>query len=439
MRRSRALPCLATHGPSHISIMSSRALAEVRQPLGHMCARGPGRRRLAAVLIGVASLLGGLGCSSGVHAQSAARDGGRPVGAAPAQTSTVHRYEYVFPDGSMYVYDMDAGQRLIEHVALPDSQGVRGVVASPPTHTLYISYGGDGGGNGTGSLLAYDLLSGRVLWRRAYSTGIDSMAISSDGSRIYMPTGELDESGVWNVLDASDGHVIASIDGGAGAHNTVTGLSGRNVYLGGREHNYLEVASTATDRVFRRIGPLHGGVRPFTINGRETLAYTTATGFLGFQVSSISSGRVLYTQSFPGFGWNPATFSPSAPSHGISLSPDERQVWVLDAPNSYVHVFDVSGVPRRRPRLLANIRLAHPQTGEESPCAYDCARDGWLQHSRDGRFVYVGDSGDVIDAHTLQIVAYLPALRQTRKMLEIDWRGGVPVSTTSRQGLGYVR
>jgi hypothetical protein len=191
--------------------------------------------------------------------------------------------------------------------------------------------------------------------------------------------------------------------------------------------------------VFRSIGPLRSGVRPFTINGRETLAYTTATGFLGFQVSSIASGRVLYTQTFPGFGWNPANFEPSAPSHGISLSPDERSVWVLDAPNSYVHVFDVSHLPRGGPRLLANVRLSMPMSGEESPCSYDCARDGWIQHSRDGRFVYVGDAGDVFNARTFRLVAFLPALRNTRKMLEIDWRGGVPVATTSRHGLGYVR
>jgi DNA-binding beta-propeller fold protein YncE len=327
----------------------------------------------------------------------------------------------------------------VQHVSLPMAKGIRGVVASPPTHTLYISYGGDGGGNGSGSLLAYDLVAGRVLWQRSYSNGIDSMAISPDGSRIYMPTGELDSSGLWGVLDARNGSVITTIHGGAGAHNTVMSLDGRDVYLGGREHNYLEVADTQTNRVFRSIGPLRSGVRPFTINGRQTLAYTTATGFLGFQVSSITSGHVLYTQAFPGFSWSPASFSPSAPSHGISLSPDERSVWVMDAPNSYVHVFDVSHLPGSAPRLLANVRLSHPMSGAESPCAYDCARDGWIQHSRDGRFVYVGDSGDVFDAHSYRQVAYLPALRNTRKMLEIDWRGGVPVATTSRQGVGYVR
>jgi DNA-binding beta-propeller fold protein YncE len=386
-------------------------------------------------------VLAASGCSSGVRAQGTTAQpaaGATAPAATAAGKSGVHHYEYVFPDGSMYVYDMDAGQRLVQRVALPMARGIRGVVASPRTHMLYISYGGDGGSHGNGSLLAYDLLAGRVLWTRSLNTGIDSMAITPDGARLYMPSGELDESGVWNVLDARNGNLITRIQGGAGAHNTVVGLSGRNVYLGGRNHNYLEVASTSTNRVFRSIGPLRGGVRPFTINGRETLAYTTATGFLGFQVSSISSGRVLYTQTCPGFGWNPAKFAPSAPSHGISLSPDERSVWVLDAPNSYVHVFDTSQVPRRPPRLLANIRLSKPMSGEESPCSYDCARDGWIQHSRDGRFVYVGDSGDVFSARTFRPVAFLPALRNTRKMLEIDWRGGVPVATSSRHGLGYV-
>jgi DNA-binding beta-propeller fold protein YncE len=405
----------------------------------HAVGRRP-RQLLAPTLLALATLLAGLGCSSGVRAQSTlAESPTTSVRAGTTAAKGTHHYEYVFPDGSMYVYDIDAHQRLVQHVSLPMAKGIRGVVASPPTHTLYISYGGDGGGNGSGSMLAYDLVAGRVLWQRSYSSGIDSMAISPDGSRIYMPSGELDSSGVWGVLDARNGSVITTIHGGAGAHNTVMSLDGRDVFLGGRNHNYLEVADTQTNRVVRSIGPLRGGVRPFTINGRQTLAYTTATGFLGFQVSSISSGQVLHTQAFPGFNWSPENFAPSAPSHGISLSPDERSVWVMDAPNSYVHVFDVSHVPGGAPRLLANVRLSHSMSGQESPCAYDCARDGWIQHSRDGRFVYVGDSGDVFDAHTYRRVAYLPTLRNTRKMLEIDWRGGVPVSTTSRQGVGYVR
>jgi hypothetical protein len=190
--------------------------------------------------------------------------------------------------------------------------------------------------------------------------------------------------------------------------------------------------------VLKRVGPLHGGVRPFTVNGRQTLAFTTATRFLGFQVSSLETGKVLYTVPIKGFGWNPRTFKPSAPSHGISLSPDEREVWVIDAPNSYVHVFDVSGLPSKPPRQVADIRLLHKLARDEHPCSYDCARDGWVQHSRSGRFVYIGDSGDVVSTAKRRVVAFLPALRDSRKSLEIDWRLGRPIFTTSRTGLGYV-
>jgi DNA-binding beta-propeller fold protein YncE len=337
-------------------------------------------------------------------------------------------YEYVFPDGAMYVYDIDHGHRLVQLVRLPGVKGVRGVAASPRTHMLYISYGAFGGPGTTGRLLAYDLRAGSVVYHRSYSRGIDSMAIDPSGARIYMPDGEGSRDGVWSVIAARSGNVIGSINGGMSPHETIVGLSGKRVYLGGRNWPFLEVASTATNRVFKRIGPLKAGVRPLTINGRETIAYTTATGLLGFQVSSISTGRVLFTMGFgPRFSVNSATFAFSAPSHGISITPNERQLWVIDSPNGYVHVFDVSRVPLQRPRPIADIRLVHSLTG-----------DGWIQISRSGCFVYVGDSGDVLSAQSFRPVAYLPALRSTKESLEIDWRNGLPVATSTRTGLGYV-
>src|SRR5207248_153798 len=102
----------------------------------------------------------------------------------------VHHYEYVFPDEHIVVYDIDHGHRQIEDDDLPGITGIRGVAVDPASHALYLSHGGDGGGAGNGSLLRYDLVSKRVVWDRDYPNGIDSMAVSPDGSRIYMPTGE---------------------------------------------------------------------------------------------------------------------------------------------------------------------------------------------------------------------------------------------------------
>jgi DNA-binding beta-propeller fold protein YncE len=359
------------------------------------------------------------------------------AGSAARPVPTLHR-GYVFEDGSIWVYDIDHMHRLVEQIPIPEARGIRGVGVGLPQHTLYVSYGGDGGGNGNGSLLAFDLLSKRVLWTKTYGSGIDSFAITPDGRTIYMPTGEVSNGNKWLVIDARSGEKLGSLSAGTGPHNTVMGPGGRFVYLGGRNSPYLFVASTSTRQVVRQVGPLQSGVRPFTINSAETLAFTTATGYLGFQMSSLVTGKVLFTMGFRGFSYDPSKYAPSAPSHGISLSPDGRELYVIDGPNSYVHVFAVSG-ERQAPRAIADIKLVHPLTGDESPCAYDCARDGWLQHSSSGRYVYVGDSGDVIDTLSKRIVAFLPALQQTRKMLEIDWRPGRPVATTERTGVGPAR
>ena len=132
--------------------------------------------------------------------------------AAVTGSTGVQHLEYVFDDGRISVYDMDQGQKLVKTISLPQTEaGIRGATVAPATHMLFISYGGDGGGHGNGSVLAYDLLGERVVWTVHLNTGIDSGAVSPDGKRLYMPTGENASSGIWNILDTSNGAVIGRI------------------------------------------------------------------------------------------------------------------------------------------------------------------------------------------------------------------------------------
>jgi DNA-binding beta-propeller fold protein YncE len=354
-----------------------------------------------------------------------------------AASHAVRHFEYVVPERGLFVYDIDHGHRLVEHVAFPGLWGVKGVLASPATGMLYISYGGDGGSNGNGSLLAYDLVHDRVSWAKNYPTGIDSGALTPDGRRIYMPEGEASSGDVWNVIDARSARVVAVVHGGTGPHNTIVSRDGMRVFLGPRNSPYLAVASTSTNQIIRRVGPFFSGVRPFTLDATDTIVYAEATGLLGFQVADVRTGKVLFTVPLRGYSWDPKTYPFSCPSHGISLSPDGRRLYVLDTPNDAVHVFDVSHVPAEAPKPIAVIRLRHTFSGSDTPCTYDCERDGWLQTSRDGRWLYVGDAGDIVDTKAGRVAAFLPALRETRKMIEVDWRGGRPIATTSRIGIGY--
>ncbi len=353
-----------------------------------------------------------------------------------AFSSQTNHYEYVFPDGNMYVYDMDNSFSLVKHITIPVAKGIRGVAVGVSTHMLYISYGGDGGPNGNGSMLEFDLLSDSIVWEQNYSTGIDSMAITPDAKTIYLPTGELTSGSTWDIVDAATGNVTGGISAGSGPHNTLVSLDGKNVYMDGRNSNFLWEAGTSNNTVSQKMGPLKSTCRPFTINGKQTLAFTTSTGFLGFQVENIQTGAVLYTVPVSGFSCGSCQ-SPSAPSHGVSLSPNEKEVYLMDAPNSFVHVFDVTGLPNSAPLQVADIQL-RSMAGSESGCLYDCLRDGWVRHSLDGRFVMVGDSGDIIDTAQRKSIINLDTLYNTRKFIEVDWQNGVPVATSTRHGMGYV-
>ena len=55
-----------------------------------------------------------------------------------------------------------------------------------------------------------------------------------------------------------------------------------------------------------------------------------------------------------------------------------------------------------------------------------------------GRYVYVGDGGDIISTSTNTVVGNLPPLRNTRQEVEVDWMSGTPSATSTRFGLGRV-
>ena len=178
-------------------------------------------------------------------------------------------------------------------------------------------------------------------------------------------------------------------------------------------------------------GHIRYGVKPppppsDTVDVRNAalhVAYETRRGSLGVRVLSLPSRRVREVVTFEGFTWNPR-FGPNPPDHGLSLAPDRPELWVVDAPNGVIHLFDVGAAT---PKPLANLRLTKPLSGDENPCAsHRCTRLGSLQHSADGRYVYVGDAGDVFDATKREQVANLEALHQSRLMLEVDWVDGKP-------------
>jgi hypothetical protein len=325
------------------------------------------------------------------------------------------RNDLQFGGAGILVFDADHDHAFVRRIETPASrqkrpENIKGICASAATRRLYFST--------LTRLYCLDLMTDRTLWEKALPGGCDRMSITPDGKTLWVPSLEGPH---WNVVDAATGDVTAQLQLKSGAHNTVCGPDGRYAYLAGLRSPLLSVVDNKTRQVVRQVGPFSDFIRPFTVNGSGTLCFVTVNGLLGFEVGDLTTGKKLHRVEVQGF----ARGTPKrhgCPSHGVGLTPDEKEVWVCDAANSCVHVFDRTTTP---PKQVASVHL------REQP--------GWITFSTDGRFAYPS-TGDVVDTKTKKVLLGLRDEQgrpvESEKVVEIVFEGGVPVSAGDQFGLG---
>src|SRR5947209_6728482 len=328
------------------------------------------------------------------------------------------RNQLEFGGAGILVFDIDDGHRFVKRIettasraAKPDN--IKGVCANAQTKRLYFTT--------TQKLYCVDLVTEKTLWEKALPQGCDRMSMTPDGKVLYVPSFEKD---IWNVVDGATGDVVATVEPKSGAHNTVCGLDGSRMYLAGLRSPILTVADTKTHQVVQQVGPFAAEIRPFTVNGAQTLCFVNVNGLLGFEVGDLTTGKKLCRVEVEDFKKG-AVKRHGCPSHGIGLTPDEKELWVADAANSHVHVFDATRMP---PRQIAGVKL------REQP--------GWVTFSLDGRYAYPS-TGEVIDVQTKKIIAALADEKggevHSEKLVEIHFKDGVPVRTGDQFGVGRVK
>lgn len=347
---------------------------------------------------------------------------------APAQAKEKHLLYAASPGIRNYleyggmgivVFDADAGYKFVRRIPTWDLQpgqkpeNVKGIAASAKTGIVYVST--------INRMAAFDAVSGRKLWDRMYEGGCDRMALSPDGKILYVPSLEGPH---WNIVDALRGDVIAKVEPKSGSHNTVFAVDGSRVYLAGLKSPLLSIADPSSHTVVKTVGPFANVIRPFTVNGANTLCFVNINGLLGFEVGDIRTGRKLYRVEVQGYQTGPVKRH-GCPSHGIALTPDEKELWVTDGFNNCLHVFDSTVMP---PKQMMSIKT------RDMP--------GWVGFSMDGRHAF-SSSGDVFDQRTKKLLATLQdengAQFQSEKMLDLVLENGKVVRAGNQFGVGAMR
>lgn len=317
------------------------------------------------------------------------------------------------------VFDIDDGYQFVKRIPTWDvpagqkPENVKGIAASAKTGRVYVST--------FNRMMALDAVTGNKLWDKSYEGGCDRMAISPDGKILYVPQFE---GPFWHVVNADTGDVIAKIETRSGSHNTVYSLGGGRVYMAGLKSAILSVANTRTHTVANTLGPFTTFIRPFTVNGSNTLCFVNVNGLLGFEVGDVTTGKKLYRVEVQGYQQGPVKRH-GCPSHGIALTADEKELWVVDGANNFVHIFDATVMP---PKQMSSVKL------RDSP--------GWISFSIDGRYAY-SSTGEIIDVGTKKVIAALQDETgrqvQSEKLLDLTIANGKVVRAGNQFGVGMKR
>jgi DNA-binding beta-propeller fold protein YncE len=343
------------------------------------------------------------------------------LSATPASAlPTTGHYIYAVQDsGAVNIYNIDANHNFVRSIAtgIP-ANVVRSVVVSKPLQTMFICYGANGA-SGAGHIVSLNLVSEKVNWNKTYA-GADRCDITPDGKTLYVPTGEANMNIPYiDVVNAQTGAQITTIPTALKTHNAKVGPSGKFVYVENKSVDYIQVISTATNKVVGEINLGTGNIsQPFVVNGAETLLLNNLNLTVGWQEHKLLNG---VQQSS-------TTVTTGGGHHGIGLRPDEKELWVSGDGNNLNKeaIFDMTVSPPKLKRYLNMPWADRPQ---------------WVTFSIDGRFAYV--SGSVIATNVTPVFStssytQIANVGISEALLEVDVANGAVSAVGNQYGIGRV-
>lgn len=269
-------------------------------------------------------------------------------------------------------------------------ESVSAMMASPATNMIYVST--------RGRLIAMDLATEKVVWSNTYEPGTccERGQVTPDGLTLEVGS---DLKNFHRVIDAKTGKVKGIIPTPLSNfnHNMSMSPDGK-IVVDAPNGNTVTVASMQTMKPLRTI-TFEDHVRPLVINSDASRLYVNLNNLLGFEIADINTGKVLKRVEVPAEMWkakwadpNQKFFGHGGPMHGIGLTPDESELWIADAINDQILVFDNEGNDNWKLNMKKAIKEEHSSD--------------WITMGLDGKYCYLS-SGDVIDVANHKIVAQL--------------------------------
>jgi YVTN family beta-propeller protein len=254
-------------------------------------------------------------------------------------------------------------------------------------------------GTKPGQLVWIDPVTDKVTQKMDIGPAPNQLAVTPDGKTAYVPCSD----GNWEVIDVANKKIVERIFIGGRPHNTLCTPDGKRMYLGPMgAPKKVFIAEVSSNKVIGEI-PFSDVIRPIALTKDEKRLFVNVDGLVGIEVADIAEHKMTHRV--------PAELTDdqkkvASRSHGISVRPDQKEVWECDVEHHEVHVYDITA---DKPKQIKTI----PMEG----AVY------WLTWSPDGKTAYIAVRGKdevaVVDTESKKVTTHVPAGKVPKRLIVV--------------------
>jgi YVTN family beta-propeller protein len=253
------------------------------------------------------------------------------------------------------------------------------------------------------TLRIIDTATDRIVKSIKLSGLPNQCAVTPDGKYVGVPIRGGDSV---DIVDVEQGKVVKNLpvkvphncyNARRNDHLFVTSMGGHKVY-------WIDLKTLS----YRGEIAVGGVPRPLAVTHDEQTLYGALSDLHGFVIADIPKQQVVQTIKLPALPPGVQFPVPHTPTHGLELTPNEKELWVTSCGTDTVYVFDTAGK-----EIVGKVAVG------KGP--------NWVTFSPDGRYCCVSnvlsDDVSILDVAKRREVARVKVGKQPKRLVVVNLPG----------------
>ena len=256
---------------------------------------------------------------------------------------------------------------------------------------------------GDHTLRVIDTATDRIIKTVKLSGLPNQCAVTPDGKFVGVPIRGGDSV---DIIDVAAGKIIKNLPVKV-PHNCYNAHRNDHLWvtsMGDHKVNLIDLKALAYIAEI----PVGGVPRPLAVTRDEKTLYCALSDLHGFVIADIPQRQVVRKVELPPLPPDVKFPVPHTPTHGIELTPDEKELWITSCSTDTMYVYDIAGG-----KIVAKVGVG------QGP--------NWVTFSRDGKYCCVSnvlsDDVSIIDTAKREEVARVKVGKQPKRLVVVNVPG----------------